>query len=225
MLGNVIEEFMDVSPEGEPARTEWNEKRERINTALRDNGLSYFRFGRVLPDGELPSFVDPAPTPKSELAVPTKIFELLDILVRGLPRAMWPLTNRRKGSMPLSFNSEYDIQDLLHAQLRPWIKDIRPEEVTPSYAGTSTRMDFLLPAQRLVLETKLVRDSSHGKRIGDELILDIEHYRSHPHCSFLWCVVYDPNRHIQNPGGLTEDLEGERVTGGHGLAVRVFVQH
>ncbi|HAI2361552.1 TPA: transposase, partial [Escherichia coli] len=92
-------------------------------------------------------------------------------LVKGLQRAMHPLTHRRKGSQSLSFSNEYDVQDLLHALLRPWVQDIRPEEFTPSYAGSSTRMDFLLPAHKLVLETKIVRDRSHAKKIGDELII------------------------------------------------------
>lgn len=71
---------------------------------------------------------------------------------------MHPLTHRRKGFQPLSFGNEYDVQDLLHAMLRPWINDIRPEEFTPSYAGLSTRMDFLFPAHALV-----IGDRVHGK--------------------------------------------------------------
>ena len=98
--------------------------------------------------------------------------DLLLVLLRGLRRAMHPLMHRRKGAHSLSFDSEYDIQDLLHSLLRPWVADIRPEEFTPSYAGTSTRMDFLLPAHSLVIEMKFVRDRPHGRRIGDELIID-----------------------------------------------------
>ena len=87
------------------------------------------------------------------------------------------------------FDSEYDIQDLLHSQLRPWIHDIRPEEYTPSYAGSSTRMDFLLPEHNLVIELKRVHDKVHAAKIGDELIIDIEHYRRHSQCNRLWCVI------------------------------------
>ncbi len=69
-------------------------------------------------------------------------------------------------------------------------------------------MDFLLPDHSLVIETKLVRDRAHGAKIGNELIIDIDHYRAHPDCSKLWCVIYDPNHFIQNVGGLISDLEG-----------------
>ncbi|KLG48782.1 hypothetical protein WQ74_24240 [Escherichia coli] len=144
-------------------------------------------------------------------------------MVKGLQRAMHPLTHRRKGSQSLSFSNEYDMQDLLHALLRPWVQDIRPEEFTPSYAGSSTRMDFLLPAHKLVLETKIVRDRSHAKKIGDELIIDIEHYRRHSDCKNLWCVIYDPNQLITNSEGLKSDLEGKRVSKDGELIVKVFV--
>ncbi len=98
---------------------------------------------------------------------------------------MFPLKQRRKNRASIEFSDEYDVQDLLHALLRPWIRDIRPEEYTPSYAGTSARMDFLLPEYGLVLEVKFVRDQGHGKKVGQELILDISHYQAHPNvCSY-----------------------------------------
>lgn len=226
VLGNVLEEFMDLSPkQGTPEYDEWKEKRERVERALEDNGLRYYRFGRVLPQGDgQPLEPRDAVAPNHSIpSKPTKIEELLEVMVRGLRRAMHPLTHRRKGTQPLSFGSEYDVQDLLHALLRPWINDIRPEEFTPSYAGSSTRMDFLLPAHEIVIETKVVRDRAHAKRVGDELIVDIEHYRRHPQCSSLWCVVYDPDHLVTNDQGLRNDLQGERSTPDGVVNVRVFV--
>lgn len=226
VLGNLLEEFMDLSPKiGTLEFDEWKEKRERVESALEESGLRYYRFGRILPQ------VDTAPTAQATVeseaprspAKPGKVEDLLEIIVRGLRRSMHPLTHRRKASQPLSFGSEYDVQDLLHALLRPWISDIRPEEFTPSYAGSSTRMDFLLPAHELVIETKIVRDRSHAKRIGDELIIDIEHYRRHPDCKRLWCVIYDPDRLITNAEGLKGDLEGMRSSKDGQVVVKVFV--
>ena len=156
-------------------------------------------------------------------AMPTNIEEVLQVLVRGLRRAMHPLTHRRKGTQALVFSNEYDVQDLLHALLRPWVADIRPEEFTPSYAGSSTRMDFLLPAHKLVVELKFVRDRAHAKKIGDELIVDIEHYRKHPDCQALWCVVYDPNHYLTNAEGLCSDLSGRRSSQDVELETKVFV--
>ncbi len=226
VLGNVLEEFMDLAQtEGTPEYDNWKEKRERVERALEENGLRYYRFGRVLPqgDGHRLESLDTAAARQSGPTRPARVEELLEVMVRGLRRAMHPLTHRRRGTQPLSFGNEYDVQDLLHALLRPWISDIRPEEFTPSYAGSSTRMDFLLPAHRIVIETKIVRDRAHARRVGDELIVDIEHYRRHPQCSSLWCVVYDPDQLITNAEGLRNDLQGDRSTPDGAVAVRVFV--
>jgi hypothetical protein len=84
-------------------------------------------------------------------------------------------------------------------------------------------MDFLFPRYSLVLETKRVRDKAHAGKIGDELIVDIEHYRKHPKCDRLWCVVYDPMHLLPNPSGLTADLEGKRSTPDGSVHVRVFI--
>lgn len=227
VLGGIIEEFMDLPPkEGSPEYIEWAEKRARVEAALHDNGLRYYRFGRILPLGQMPINDIPYEETVSnsqQPVMPQKVEVLLERLIKGLQRAMHPLTNRRKGSQALSFNSEYDVQDLLHSLLRPWIQDIRPEEFTPSYAGSSTRMDFLLPVHKLVLETKIVRDRSHAKKIGEELIIDIEHYRRHGDCKNLWCVIYDPNQYITNSQGLKTDLEGKRSTKDGEVIVRVYV--
>jgi hypothetical protein len=222
VLGNVIEESMDSAPEERtPEYDEWKADRERVLQALEESGLRYYRGGRVLPIGQpLP---DAAPYVQRGPAKPGEVEELLSILVKGLRRAMYPLTNRRRGATQLSFSSEYDVQDLLHALLRPWIADIRAEEYTPSYAGSSTRMDFLLPAHRLVLEIKFVRDRSHAKGIGNELIIDSDHYRRHAECDNLWCVVFDPQNFLPNPEGLKNDLEGIRSTKDGSLNVKLLV--
>ncbi len=168
VLGSVIEEFMDSPPsENSDKYSEWQDKKANLEAVLHDNGLRYYRFGRVLPLGQIPSTDIPNEETIQALqqpVMPTKVEVLLERLVKGLHRAMHPLTHRRRGSQPLTFDSEYDVQDLLHSLLRPWIQDIRPEEYTPSYAGSSTRMDFLLPVHELVLETKIVRDRSHAKK-------------------------------------------------------------
>jgi hypothetical protein len=226
VLGNVLEEFMDLHPqEGSEEYEVWTTNRNRIVNVLEENGFRYFRGGRVLPNdiSVISSEVEQSSSTIVSVSKPSSVEDLLMIIVRGLPRAMHPLTDRRKDAQPLSFSSEYDVQDLLHALLRPWVADIRPEEFTPSYAGSSTRMDFLLPTHSLVIELKFVRDRNHGKRIGDELIIDIEHYRRHPDCKFLWCVIYDPEKLLLNAEGLKTDLDGRRDTPDGTVTVHVLV--
>lgn len=225
VLGNVLEEFMDLAPSGNGEEyQEWKVRRDRVERVLEENNLRYYRFGRVLPQGaEPPQSADAMSKDAGTRPMPAKVEELLEVTIHGMRRAMHPLTHRRKGLQPLSFRSEYDVQDLLHALLRPWISDIRPEEFTPSYGGSSTRMDFLLPAHQLVIETKIVRDRSHARSVGQELIIDIEHYRKHPACAFLWCVIYDPEHLITNSEGLKKDLQGLRAFDDGTINVRIFV--
>jgi hypothetical protein len=224
VLGNVLEEFMDIGPrEDSEDFAEWKTNRVRIVQVLEENGFRYFRGGRVMPTGQIPDEVQPASVISSQRGPtkPTEIDELLDVLLRGVHRAMHPLAHRRKGAQALSFSTEYDVQDLLHALLRPWVADIRPEEFTPSYAGSSTRMDFLLPNHKIVFELKFVRDRNHAKKIGDELIVDIAHYQQHPDCKHLWCVVFDQDHLLPNAEGLKADLEGLRTTKDGSVQVRV----
>lgn len=215
VLGNVLEEFMDLPPHEDTEEfITWEQDRKRVVKVLEENGFRYYQGGRVLPTGITPQEANAAlkRSETFEISKPSGIEELLKVLLQGLPRAMHPLSHRRKGAYALSFETEWDVQDLLHSMLRPWVSDIRPEEFTPSYAGTSTRMDFLLPKYSLVLELKYIRDKSHGKKIGDELIIDIEHYRRHPKCDTLWCIIYDPNNMLSNSEGLKSDIQGERST-------------
>lgn len=50
VLGSVIEEFMDSPPsENSDKYSEWQDKKANLEAVLHDNGLRYYRFGRVLP--------------------------------------------------------------------------------------------------------------------------------------------------------------------------------
>lgn len=211
-LGNLIEEIMD-SPETYRINLFSNEElpssRETISAALKADGLTYKRGGIVENESGPQIQRNNLNRKHSEKPlVPKNLEKLLFRIIRGLPRAIQPLTNRRKGSVNLKFVNEYDVQDLLHALLIPWVSDIRSEEFTPSYAGSSSRVDFLLKKHSTVIETKIVRDVYHGKKIGNELIIDIAHYRAHPDCHHLWCVIYDPLRLLKNIEGLKTDLQG-----------------
>jgi hypothetical protein len=122
VLGNILEEFMDVGPEKDSeVYLKWTTDRNRVVKALEENGIRYFRGGRVLPTGQIPEEFSPSVSRVSHLGPtkPERIEELLPVLLRGLRRAMHPFTHRRKGAMALSFSTEYDVQDLLHALLRP----------------------------------------------------------------------------------------------------------
>jgi hypothetical protein len=104
---------------------------------------------------------------------------------------------------------EYDVQDAMYALLRLHFDDVRPEEYTPSYAGSHARMDFLLKRERIVIETKMARANLSQKEIVRQLIIDKEHYRKHPDCDTLVCFVYDPSGLCENAVALEDDVSGQ----------------
>lgn len=119
----------------------------------------------------------------------------------------------------LEVEDEYDVQDLLHALLLLHFDDIRREEWTPSYAGGASRMDFLLKGEQVVVETKKSRKGLGAKEVGNQLLIDIQRYQSHPDCHILFCFVYDPEGRIVNPRGLERDLSQSH----NGMQVMVLV--
>lgn len=113
---------------------------------------------------------------------------------------------RRENRATIDVEDEYDVQDLLHALLRLHFEDVRPEEWTPSYAGGSSRMDFLIKNEQIVIEAKKTRKGLDAKELGQQLIIDIEKYSKHPDCKILVSFVYDPDGRIANPRGIEADL-------------------
>jgi hypothetical protein len=83
------------------------------------------------------------------------------------------LKDRHDSRPTITVKDEYDAQDLLNALLRAFFDDIRREEWSPSYAGGSSRIDFVLPRYRLGIELKYARESMTSKDLGEQLIVDI----------------------------------------------------
>lgn len=140
------------------------------------------------------------------------IFERFHIIARQL-------RTRHGRRATLNINDEYDVQDLLHALLLLHFRDVRAEEWTPSYAGGCVRMDFLLKDIQTVIEVKKTRASMTTKTLGEELIVDIEKYQTHPDCKKLYCFVYDPEGLLGNPVGIKSDLESS-----HADFLKVFIK-
>jgi hypothetical protein len=113
---------------------------------------------------------------------------------------------RHGGRTTVEIRDEYDVQDLMHAILALHFEDVRAEEVTPSVGGKTGRMDFLLKREQLVVETKMTRKNLDQKKVGDELMVDMTRYRSHPEYRTLVCFVYDPEGLCHNPTALEDDL-------------------
>jgi len=160
--------------------------------------------------------------PVSQISVAKEVTKRLDDLFNLvtkfhlIARQLRERYNRRQ---TLDVNDEYDVQDLMHALLRLHFDDIRPEEWAPSYAGSASRTDFLLPEINTVIEIKKTRQGLDARKIGEQLIVDIAKYKSHPQCKRLICFVYDPDGRIANPAGIEADLNNS----GNGIDVTVLI--
>lgn len=128
-------------------------------------------------------------------------------ICQKFPLVVRQLRQRHGGRQAIEIQDEYDVQDLFHSLLKLHFDDIRAEEYTPSYAGSASRVDFLLKKEKLVIELKKTRNNLGAKEIGNELTIDIARYRAHPDCNTLVCFVYDPDGRINNPIGVESDLE------------------
>lgn len=155
--------------------------------------------------------------PDAVTALPAS--DTLSRICTRFPLIVRQMRHRHSDRPTLDVEDEYDVQDLLHGVLHLFFNDVRPEEVAPSYAGKSTRMDFLLKDESIVIEAKMTRRGLGAREVGEQLILDINYYQAHPNCKQLYCLVYDPEHRVKNPRGLENDLSKK-----HGeLDVKVFV--
>jgi hypothetical protein len=150
----------------------------------------------------------------------TDPIEKVELLCERFNAVARQLRSRHADRETLSVKDEYDVQDLMHGLLRVFFDDVRSEEWTPSYAGSASRIDFLLSKEQIALETKMARKGLDGKKLGEELTIDIVKYAKHPDCKVLVCFAYDPEGLIRNPAAIERDLSKT-----HGsLVVRVLVR-
>jgi hypothetical protein len=145
------------------------------------------------------------------LSSPDNAVDRIVALCRRFPLFAERLRIRQRQRASLVIKDEYDVQDLLHAILKLHFDDVRPEEVTPSYAGSSSRVDFHLSKERIVVEAKMTRPNLGQKEVADELIIDATRYRTVPGVETLICLVYDPQKRCQNPTALEHDVEASGI--------------
>lgn len=146
---------------------------------------------------------------------------LIEQILNRFDRSARQLKRRYNQRPTVEVNDEYDVQDVLHAILKCYFDDVRPEEYCPSYAGASSRIDFLLKKEKIIIEAKYASSKLKDKKIGEQLIIDIKRYETHPDCETLFCFVYDPSGNIQNPTALENDLSGQH--GKSNFKVKVII--
>lgn len=126
---------------------------------------------------------------------------------------------RRAGRKGFDIDDEFDVQDILRALLMMNFSVVKPEESTPSYAGSASRVDFLLHEEEIAVEVKMTRDNLRDRELADELIIDVARYAKHQKCKYLVCFIYDPRGLLKNPRVLRHDIS----SGEHTMKVGVVV--
>ncbi len=175
--------------------------------------------GGLSSNSESPAPAEPLPTEPTVTEVVEPSLELLVNIFQRLAFALRPLVDRRRGRPGLTIQDEYDLQDAVEALLRSLFADVRPEERAPSYAGSSSTMDFLLKSERLAIEVKVTRQGRGEKQIKPELLVDVNDYKEHPSVETLVILIYDLASTFRNPAGFENDFNGR-----HGeLELRVLV--
>lgn len=176
-----------------------------IPTSTYKNGLSQL-FGVIEKEiYSLPWMLNNNSTQTSKSEKDIQVNKIINLLKR-FPKVVQQLKRRYSDRQTIIINDEYDVQDLLHSLLKIEFDDVRQEEVSPSYAGASSRFDFLIKEYGIGIEVKKTSKKLRDKLIGEQLIIDIERYKSHPDCKILICFIYDPEQLLSNPNGLKNDI-------------------
>ncbi|MCB9056614.1 MAG: hypothetical protein H6549_12235 [Chitinophagales bacterium] len=136
--------------------------------------------------------------------------ESIDLIIRmfsNWSRMVSSFKTHRKDVAEIKITKEHEMQYVLEGILRLFFDDVRPETYTSNYANHSNRTDFILPKQKILIETKMTREGLDSRKLSDELIIDKEHYRKHTGIEIILCLVYDPEKRIKNPEGLKDIQE------------------
>ena len=183
-----------------------------------DRKVKWFKELARRIDNHFPQVGEAVPNLTSETV---SALDKVDLLCSRFHAVVNQLHQPKRGNKSLSRSSpksEYDVQELLHALLWIFFTDVRREDPVPQRAGASSRTDFVLKKEEIIIEVKKTRSNLRDKEVGNELIVDIERYKARKDCKLAYCFVYDPDHFIRNPAGV-EELSRNKGE----LAVKVVV--
>ncbi|HUV72065.1 MAG TPA: hypothetical protein VMW25_03580 [Clostridia bacterium] len=128
---------------------------------------------------------------------------------------------QRKGKKPFLVEDEYDVQDLLHATLRAFIKYSVQEDPLSKIAGRSSRADITIEDLGILIEVKYVRGPNDQRTIIEELSQDLLLYTKWEPLETLLFVVYNSND-LRDPESL-EKFSGEQEINGKKFKLKVIL--
>lgn len=209
---NAVAKFKLTGTYRSPERAEQHQKRI-------DRKVKWFKELARRIDNHFPAAEEAPPNrPFSETLSALEKIDLLCSRFHAVVDQLKQPKRRNKRAPGLSPMDEYDVQDVLHALLWIFFRDVRPEDPVPQRAGAASRTDFVLKQEEIIVEVKKTRTNLRDNEVGKELIVDIERYKARKDCKLAYCFIYDPEHYIRNPAGLEELSRNDAD-----LAVKVVV--
>ncbi|MEZ4887641.1 MAG: hypothetical protein R3E32_23105 [Chitinophagales bacterium] len=122
----------------------------------------------------------------------------------------------------IKIEDEYDVQDILYVVLKATFPAIKYENPLAKFGGKSTRLDFVLEQEGLIIEVKQISQSEiNDKKFTDQIKVDLQSYHVLDYLKQIIFFIYAPNA-IQDITNFKE-LEGEQTIQGKTFDVKVIV--
>lgn len=149
--------------------------------------------------------------------------DLVERLCKRLPQAARILATRsRKGKAGYEITDEYDVQDLLHALMRGYLKYSVQEDPLPKVAGAkSGRVDISVDDLGILIEIKYVHGPEDQKRLLEEYSQDLVLYAQWAHLRTLIYLIY--NSADLRDAEAFERLASTQEIGGKRFDVRIIL--
>jgi hypothetical protein len=117
---------------------------------------------------------------------------------------------------------EYDVQDLLNAVLRAYLKQVISEEPLGKVANAvSGRADLAVGKLGVLIEVKIARRAADQRRILNDFGKDLNLYAKWPHLKHLIYFIY--NSHLLADAEAFEELDGLKEISGRKFNVHVVL--
>jgi len=128
---------------------------------------------------------------------------VFDLIFNNLKEAVIEFEKRTS----IKFKDEPELQNFIYSLLRTLFESTEFEDPTEKICGKSNRLDFVLKDHKIIIEVKYIRDSSHARKISEELSIDYPRYKQSPYGEMIINYIYDPEKHIANHGLFRQQLK------------------
>lgn len=114
-----------------------------------------------------------------------------------------------KGSWTTHPDSEYDIQNLIHTVIKPWIPSIEKEQTARILEGQKKIVDFSLFRGKILIEIKFIKDKDDKREVIKTLNGLIDFYQRYPRVESVIVAIYQLPGIIEDPASI--ELEYEKL--------------